>query len=148
MSIVAKFEVERADRVKAGRGGTLRDKGKYPVDVLVANISQTGCLIELTPSLPVGSLVTLGLPGIGMHVARVSRADGAWHGCAFLVPIVEDQIALVRKAETVFQADFPQMARRAAEAPDAPAEPTREPDLALRIKRTLSAWTRSDNEQP
>jgi hypothetical protein len=118
MSIKASCYLERAERVRIGRRGTLRDRQKFASDVEIDNLSTTGCSLRADYTLPVGSLVSIGIPGIGMHAARITRSDSGEHGCAFLLPINTDDVDLARSVDTVASGNFPQMIEkiRGAEA--------------------------------
>jgi hypothetical protein len=121
ISFRGSVEVEqkpRSERVAIGRSGTLRERDKFAADVLVEDVSETGCMFRLDVALPIGTLISIGIPGTGMHAARVSRVDRDEHGCSFLLPIGPDEIALAQIIETVTEGDFKRMREqiRGAEA--------------------------------
>ena len=118
MSIKASCQVERAERVRIARRGTIRDRQKFASDVEIDDLSTTGCRLRADYSLPVGALVSIGIPGIGMHAARITRSENREHGCAFLLPITSDDFDLARSVDTVASGNFPQMVEkiRGAEA--------------------------------
>jgi hypothetical protein len=114
MSLVARLDVSRADRVAVDRMGTLRDRTNVPVDVVVDNLSKTGCLFALDRELLLGELVSLGLPGIGVHQARISRVDHPNYACAFLAPVSDQNVLAALSAETIVASAFPQIPATAA----------------------------------
>jgi hypothetical protein len=107
MSLVARLDVSRADRFAIDRVGTLRDHAKVPMDVVIDNLSNTGCLFALDRELLLGELVSLGLPGIGVHQARISRAEHPNYACAFLTRVSDQNISAARSAETLVASRFP-----------------------------------------
>jgi hypothetical protein len=119
MSLVGHLDVGRSDRVAVDRAGTLRDRAKTPIDVVVDNLSTTGCLFLLDRELPLGALVSIGIPGIGIRYARISRVDHPQYACAFLAPVGEDEIAAALSAETLVAGAFPQLP-----SPVVPIRPT------------------------
>jgi hypothetical protein len=102
-------ETPRSKRVVIGRSGTLRERDKFAADVMIEDVSETGCMFRSDAALPIGTLISIGIPGTGMHAARVSRVDRDQHGCSFLLPISPDDIALAQIIETVTDGDFKRM---------------------------------------
>jgi hypothetical protein len=128
MSFLARLDVERSDRITVDRPATVRDLRKAPSDVIVDNLSTTGCLVTLDFALPLGALISIGIAGIGPCFARVGRCDHPRYGCAFLVPITEAEIEASRVAETIVKGRFPALPAAAIAPaaivipePDAPA---------------------------
>ena len=119
MSLVGLLDVGRSDRVAVDRAGTLRDRAQAPVDVAVDNLSTTGCLFVLDRALPLGALVSIGLPGVGVRYARISRADHPRYACAFLTPVSPGDIAAALSADTVVTGAFPLMPAPATPIPPA-----------------------------
>ncbi len=74
---------------------TLRTEDQVPVDVLVANLSMTGCLFVCAAPLDLGSDVTIGISGLGRRQVRIVRAMDQRYGCEFLEPLSEADIAAV-----------------------------------------------------
>lgn len=105
--VKASLHVERADRVPIGRPATLRERQTTVCDVTVEDLSATGCRVKGGIPLPLGSLISIGIPGTGMHAARVARIGAGEFACAFLVPMSEEDIARARSAETVAPGHFP-----------------------------------------
>ncbi|USI73857.1 PilZ domain-containing protein [Sphingomonas morindae] len=112
MSIKTSIEVERAERIKIGRRGTVRERTRVASDVAVIDLSTTGVRFTAEPPLEIGALVSLGIPGLGMQAARVMRVNGIEHGAAFLMPISAEDVVRAGIAETVAEGNFPQMRDR------------------------------------
>ncbi len=109
MSLVGLLDVGRSDRVAVDRTGTLRDQAQAPVDVVVENLSTTGCLFVIDRKLPLGALISLGIPGVGVRHARIARASHPHYACAFLSPISDSAVAAALSAETLVEGSFPLM---------------------------------------
>ncbi len=109
MTSEADLSIERAARVRIGRGGTVRDRDRFVVDVSIEDLSTTGCLFCGDFALELGALVTIGIAGIGVHVARVSRLVDGGAGCAFLIPLADDDVRIATVAQTVQPGGFVQM---------------------------------------
>lgn len=62
-------------------------EGGEPTNVTVHNVSRTGMLIECQPSLPLGEIVAIDLPGSEATPAKVIWASDRLHGCEFLEPV-------------------------------------------------------------
>jgi uncharacterized RDD family membrane protein YckC len=122
MSLVGHLEVGRSDRIPVDRPGTLRDRARTPVDVVVDNLSTTGCLFVHDSALPLGALISLGIAGLGIRHARISRVDPPHYACAFLVPVAQEDIVAALSAETLVTGAFPQMQPR-VQPPVAPIGP-------------------------
>ena len=134
MSLVGLLDVGRSERVAVDRAGTLRDRARTPVDVAVDNLSTTGCLFVLDRALPLGALVSIGLPGVGVRYARISRVDHPRYACAFLTPVSADDIAAALSADTVVTGAFPLM--------PVPATPIQPIDWEVRDEHKLPFGTR------
>jgi hypothetical protein len=104
MSAQTAFELDRSMRLAIGHAATLRDASPTPIDIVVEDISQTGCLFHTTTALAVGETVSIGIPGLGLCHGRISRADHPLYGCAFFKLISTDDIAA--PDENVIVADF------------------------------------------
>lgn len=139
MSLVAHLDVGRSDRVAVDRVGTLRDTERTPVDIMVDNLSTTGCMFLLDRELPLGALVSIGIPGVGVRYARISRVEHPQYGCAFLSPVSDADIAAALSVDTVIAGAFPQMPVPAMPMAASPLrriaeEPSFEPKLPLRTR--------------
>lgn len=153
MSLVCHLDIGRSDRVPIDRPGTLRDQARRPIDVVVENLSATGCLFLLDQALELGALVSIGIPGIGVRHARISRVEQPQYACAFLAPVGPSEIAAARSAETIvaraFPGTAPSAAQAAAIAPPPPAAVEREPTeyklpvgtrVALIVTVSMACW--------
>lgn len=106
MSLTARLQLDRFDRVSLDRAGTLRDVARQPLDVVVDNISSTGCLVSTDADLPNDTLVTIGIAGLGTRSARVVRQETSGYGLAFLEPASEGEIRAAHSAETLVRGPF------------------------------------------
>jgi hypothetical protein len=79
-------ESRQGSRILVGSRSTLRADG-LAVDVIVSDLSETGCAIKGALALAIGTRVSIGLVGFGIYEAKVVRRNGDITGCAFLQPI-------------------------------------------------------------
>ncbi|WP_419828084.1 PilZ domain-containing protein [Sphingomonas sp.] len=111
MRIAPTSPVIRADRVQLGRPATMRDPSRAPVDVVVRDLSLTGALLEAEAGadLPVGTLVSLGIAGAGMQMARVVRDTPGGVAVEFMLPLDPRALAATQRARTVVSVAIPQL---------------------------------------
>ena len=104
MAMLATLHEHRraAERQASEAGATLRVDGD-PYDVLIANISVSGCLFVCAQELEVGDTVTIGIAGVGRRDARIVRALDSRFGAEFNVPLLPSEVELAASipAETV-----------------------------------------------
>ena len=142
MSVTAEPDtsIERAARVRIGRAGTVRDRDRFVVDVSVEDLSTTGCMFRGEFAMELGALLTIGIAGIGMHVARVSRLVDGGAGCAFLIPLSAEDVEIATAAQTVHPGNFVQMKTTirsaAATAHDRRAD-DKSQTIGLRLSRAI-----------
>ncbi len=74
----------RLERIPVKIDATVEHAARGPIDAIVHNISQAGCLAETPIRLDAGAIVSIALSGIGERTARIVWADGRLYGCAFL----------------------------------------------------------------
>ena len=114
MSIPGKLEIDRARRRGLDRWATLRDSEMQPHDILVEDLSTTGCRILLSLDLPLDMLVRVGISGAGMRQARIVRGSQPIYGCAFVEPMSDADMRRATRADTVVAAAFsPQLGQTA-----------------------------------
>ena len=82
-----------AERHSTGADATLRIAEQYPVDVLIANLSTTGCLFLCQSPIEVEAVVSIGIAGLGRLPARIVRAEGTRYGAEFIVPLTAATIS-------------------------------------------------------
>lgn len=87
-----------AERHVIDADATLRNHDRLPVDVLVADLSTTGCLFVCDEPLDIGAEITIGITGLGRRQARVMRALDQRYGCEFLVPLTQANVAAALKS--------------------------------------------------
>lgn len=102
---------ERANRRSLSADATVRDSRRTPNDALVHNLSVTGCLVATDAELTLGGSLFVGIPGIGVMPAHVTRIDGRLYGCAFKTPISQTMVDAALNTSsvvklTVVEADF------------------------------------------
>jgi len=80
-------ERRQGSRLTVESGSTLRADSHYAVDVVVSDLSETGCAIETPLDLAIGTEISIGLVGFGTFEAKVVRKNGDILGCEFFQPI-------------------------------------------------------------
>lgn len=103
MASIARLHIENSDRRRAERfdvnqPGTLSAFGA-PKDVVIENISSTGCLTQCDLVLPSGTTASIALPGLESRVATLVRQDGNHLGWQFLTPLKPNDIQIARSAD-------------------------------------------------
>ena len=101
--------VQRAARVTLDRPATMRDPSRAPIDVRVRDLSATGALLEAEAGLPIGTLVSLGLAGAGLQLARVVRETPGAMAIEFMLPLDAAAVSRAGHAETLVSVAFPQI---------------------------------------
>jgi hypothetical protein len=118
-----------AERHDLAADATLRGADRIPVDILVVDLSQTGCLFVTAEPLPIEAIVTIGVAGVGLHEARIVRNQDVRFGCTFLIPLTNVELAAgLAESETVAPFFFRSSIR---------ARPSKSPWLNY---RALSDW--------
>jgi hypothetical protein len=143
MGTVVRIEIERAERESVSQPGTVRARDRYPMDVELIDLSVSGALLASRAPIPVGTLITIGIPGIGMHAARISRVDGEQMACAFFPALDPGAVRKAKVASTLLKGDFDKLpvpipgVGPADEAPDTllPLPNRRLDRLVARLKR-------------
>lgn len=80
----------------------MRGPDHVPVDVLVADLSQTGCLFVTTEPLAIDAIITIGIAGVGLREAHIVRNQDVRFGCTFLTPLTDAELAAgLAESETV-----------------------------------------------
>lgn len=96
-----------AERHALDADATLRGEDQLPIDILVADLSATGCLFVCAEELAPDAEITIGIAGVGRRQARIVRALGQRYGCAFAVALTEAEAAAARTASGGTIVDFP-----------------------------------------
>lgn len=116
MALIAKLysDDRAADRHALEIDGTVRATANGPVDVMVSDLSTTGCYFQTAEALDAGEIITIGLAGVGRREASVVRALQYGCGCEFVVPLSANELrdALATPADVVVA--FPSGADRAS----------------------------------
>jgi hypothetical protein len=95
------------DRRLIGAESTLRDTESRAHAITLHDLSMEGCLIESSMPLDPGSLVSIGLPGIGRREAIVVRNDANRTGCRFHARLSPDELVNAFTRSTVVEGAFP-----------------------------------------
>ena len=149
MAVVARLypELRGSARHQVALDATLRDPARQPFDVIVEELSATGARLPAAVDLVPGSLITLGISGIGMCDARVVRRDGRGYGCEFLFPLsaaeLNDAMAAVPTAPIMLASFLPTPMPAAPVGEEAvPVRPLRaRVRLAIILALTAASWT-------
>jgi hypothetical protein len=78
---------------------TLRDLARKPHDVQIDDLSRTGCHIATLLALPIGVVLSIGIPQIGVHALRVVRETEGGYGCAFETSLAQSDLRIALAAE-------------------------------------------------
>lgn len=100
MGIVAQLyrDARHGERYPVALEATLRDAGPVPFDAAIEDLSVSGFRVSAPAELTVGDEIAIGIAGIGVRKARVARSDGTVHGCEFLLPLTNPQLATALEA--------------------------------------------------
>lgn len=109
MALLAKLYVSgrTAERRVIEADATLRQNDQVPVDVLVADLSTTGCLFLCDTPLASGDEISIGIAGLGRHQARVVRSMDQRYGCTFLTPLTDADVTAASGAPGETIVHFP-----------------------------------------
>lgn len=129
----------RADRRIVTTGSTLRLTPAFAYDVVVEDLSSTGCLLRSPMSLPLGTRFRLGLCGNGAVEGEVVRVAPQGYGCTFIKPIPADMFAKAFGTQNSVHAMFPDQAAVPAGEPDMARWP-RPVRAAVIIGCAVAAW--------
>ena len=83
----APLRPRRTQRLAVEQGSSMRSQQWYRIEVKVRNVSTCGFMAECAAPVPIGSYVTLDVPGIGAVQAQVRWQLGVTMGGMFLDPI-------------------------------------------------------------
>jgi hypothetical protein len=81
-----------ADRHELDAKATLRPGQDTPLDILIANISATGCLFVCSTPLGVDDAISIGIAGLGRIPAQIVRAQDSRYGASFVIPLALSDI--------------------------------------------------------
>lgn len=121
-----------ASRMILGRDGTARDLRQQPLDVIIEDLSASGCRLHCGVALPVNQVLNLGIPGVGRREGRVIWEATPGHGIEFLWPLSAEEVARTQTAESLVLGAFPQKLETLL-------QPDVAPDLTPRLSRTARA---------
>jgi hypothetical protein len=101
VSLLARLSLDQrsASREAIEASATLRDLERRPHDVTIDDISHTGCHVATLLDLPLDTFITLGIPEIGVHKARLIRETDGGYGCAFERALTESELRRALAAE-------------------------------------------------
>lgn len=76
------------ERLSIERIGTIRVDDEWAgQEVIVSDLTRSGCRVEYPGVIAKGTKVTIGLAGIGMRDAEVAWSRNGVHGCEFDIPL-------------------------------------------------------------
>jgi hypothetical protein len=81
------IERRGTERTAVQRPGTLRLADAPAIAIRIADLHRDGCQIDTTVTLEPWQAITIGIPGVGQHDARVMWSRDGTHGCAFERPL-------------------------------------------------------------
>jgi hypothetical protein len=93
----------RTSRLSVEQSANMRSQAWYQIEVKVRNVSTCGFMAECAAPVPIGSYVSLDVPGIGPVHAQVRWQIGKSMGGMFL-----DPISLARCEWTAVKAEPPE----------------------------------------
>lgn len=96
-----------SDRFALQRPSTARLEDGAPRDVVMEDVSQTGCRISGAIDLSAGDMIRIGLAGIGAQAAEIMWADQGTVGCRFDQPLSVADLERTRSAQTLVEGIFP-----------------------------------------
>jgi len=101
------YRSDRAsDRVSLGRESTMRDEDGAPVDIVIEDVSESGCRIRVGEPPASGEVIRIGIAGIGVKMATVIWHDEAVAGCAFAKPLTPFELEKTLTADTLVVGAF------------------------------------------
>jgi len=131
-----------AERHDLAADATVRGPDRVPVDVLVVDLSQTGCLFVSSEAIAVGSVVTIGIAGVGLREALVVRNQDIRFGCTFSVPLTKEELtAGLAESETVAVFPSPQQLAANLDAVESMPKLPRPARLAAVLVLVATSWT-------
>ncbi|MBW6528693.1 hypothetical protein KZ813_17765 [Sphingomonas sp. RHCKR7] len=90
------YRTRRAgERYDTEARSTLRGASQVPLDVLLDQISPSGCHIVTAEDVAVGEWISLGIAGLGRVEALVVRSTRTGYGCAFISHVPPSLLARV-----------------------------------------------------
>lgn len=105
MAIIIHLQFERDERVDVDRPATLRTN-RIPSDVVVRNLSCSGCLVETPDMPPLDTHVSIGMSGIGVRTATVVRQTKTGFACEFETMLTDGEILRACEADTLITGVF------------------------------------------
>jgi hypothetical protein len=96
----------RAHRTTRAIEATVRLGDTQACDAFIHNLSVSGCLVETPIELDDGETVSIGIAGLGMISACVTRRDDVGYGLSFDTLLSEAALAEAGRYETVVTLPF------------------------------------------
>lgn len=102
MALVAKLynDDRLAERYAVRLDGTLRNTNAVPQDVVIDDLSATGFRTTSATGLSINDVITLGIFGVGLRSAQVSRESDDSYGCQFLEPLTAQELSFALQGIT------------------------------------------------
>jgi hypothetical protein len=99
--IASDFAVSREPRERLLVDTTVRTTDAMPLDASLFDVSRSGCLLSVNADIGIGSVISIGISGIGRVDALVLRNDGDLYGCQFLQMLPNKFVDIIRQSDTV-----------------------------------------------
>lgn len=114
-----------------------------PYDVSIEDLSSSGFRMSGGPAMEIGTTVSIGFAGIGVHEARLMRVDGRHYGCEFVQPLSAADLNTAIHATPVTPHVLPTSldALQLANAPEPYVEPySPRVKLAMLVAAPIVLW--------
>lgn len=89
------------------RVSTLRGDDGTPIDVMLEDVSASGCRISGSPALVPHEAVMIGLAGLGARPARIVWSQDGRAGCRFDIALSAAEFERTQEGGTVITGAFP-----------------------------------------
>ncbi|MBH1993036.1 MAG: hypothetical protein I8H86_09115 [Sphingomonadaceae bacterium] len=86
----------------------MRDGHGAPVDIVIDDVSETGCRIRAGDLPGPGENIRIGIAGIGIRAAEVIWSERGVAGCAFDAPLTRAELEQTLTADTLVMGSFVQ----------------------------------------
>ena len=134
--------VRTSERMPLGRSSTLRTSDGAPIDIIIEDLSMSGCRIRAPLHVGPEEELAIGLPGVGRRRCRVAWSNGLESGCEFEAPLTAAEIYNTRVTETLVQGQFSTLplSPTAAQAATHGSRLSARHSLIAIIAAALAAW--------
>lgn len=112
MSLAAKLrpsftaDDRKSPRTRMLLEGAARQQGGAFSDITIHDLSRDGFRVESAMDLSPGMTVEVDIPGVGVRDATVMWAGHPYAGCAFVAPLLREQVRTAREESPVVWGPF------------------------------------------